>query len=133
MYDSQESPARRRAKYSVLIGIILLTVPFYVVGAAALVIAPHDPTPQPPPTATSRTSYVNAKATQSGLIPTISLMPTLLDVPTLTPFDIETATPEPTSTITDTPAPAEATMTPSPDAAIDMSLPPGLRKHRKHK
>lgn len=133
MHDSQESPARRRAKYSVLVGIILLTVPFYVIGAAALAIAPHDPTAQTSPTATSQTSYVNANATQSGLIPTIGLMSTLPAVPTLTPFDIATSTPEPTSTITDTPAPDEATMTPSPNAALELSLPPRLRKPHKHK
>lgn len=132
MQDSQESPSRRRAKLSVLIGIILLTVPFYVIGAAALAIAPHDPTPTPTAANIQETAHANTRATESTPIPTLALLPTQVDLPTLPPLEIASATLTPTSTLT--PTPTEAILTPLPPTATpEPALPPGLRKHRRHK
>ncbi|HEY3290110.1 MAG TPA: hypothetical protein VGK87_08295, partial [Anaerolineae bacterium] len=84
--------ARRRATYSVLIGIILLTLPCYILGALAMAIAPRDnvATSTPRPTATLvilATANPNATATLAD-VPTVFVPPTRTpsrSTPTRTP------------------------------------------------
>src|SRR5512137_2930799 len=94
--------ARRRAVYSVLIGIILLTLPCYIVGGIALAIAPKDRTTQPTPQVTA-TFLLLATVTSSGPTPTLGELPTQ--------FVPASVTPKPASSET-----AAATSTPTPTA-----------------
>lgn len=74
--------ARRRSIYSVLIGIILLTLPCYVIGGIALAIAPRDRATQSSPQMT---------ATFHVLAPSMSSSPTRApgDLPTdFVPADV---------------------------------------------
>ena len=96
--------ARRRSIYSVLIGIILLTLPCYVIAAIALAIAPRDNMTQP----TARTiATMTTTATFSAIVtltPVMSPSATLADLPTqfAPPTQTPTLTPIATATVTPT-------------------------------
>lgn len=98
----QTKAARRRTGYSVLIGIILLTIPCYLIGFGALYILqrPGQPvlgvsTPTPQPTLTSAPT------------PTLGELPTQFVPPTIAP-------PQPSATATNIQPPsATATLFPT--------------------
>lgn len=109
----QTKVARRRTGYSVLIGIILLTIPCYLIGFAALfilqrpglpVLGVATPTPQTQPTQTS------APTPTLGEIPTQFVPPTV--APTQ-PLDTTTPLASPAATATLFPTLAPATPTPT--------------------
>lgn len=115
--------SRQRRTYTILIGIIALTVPCYCLGLSALALAPgtrasRSPTLAPPP----NTPVVAAVT----LLPnaTLRLMPTEGQPHTLTPTSSPTSTGTPTSsptvsrpTETSTPSPTlEPTVTTEPTA-----------------
>jgi hypothetical protein len=108
----QTKAARRRTGYSVLIGIILLTIPCYLIGFAALfilqrpgqtVIGAATSTPQP--------TLTNAPT------PTLGELPTQFVPPTVAPTQPVVATTPPASpTATATLFPTLAPATPTPTA-----------------
>lgn len=113
--------ARRRARYSVLIGIILLTLPCYIIGAIALAIAPKDHAPQATvaPTATFLIlSTINSPATS---------YPTVILVDTPTQFIPPSATVRRANTATFTPMPT-GTLPPTAvsSSTATATLPPTL-------
>jgi hypothetical protein len=104
--------ARRRSVYSTLIGIILLTLPCYAIGAIALMITPRNNTTQPTPQLTTTATLIVRDALNPVASPlaTLSELPTqlALPAPTLAPGATATVTPtlEPSATVTTTPTPA---------------------------
>src|SRR5207244_1048686 len=74
---------RRGSTYSVLIGIILLTLPCYAIGAIALAIAPRDRANQPLPQVTA-TSLVQSPVTSSSPTPALGDLPTQFVPPPMT-------------------------------------------------
>jgi hypothetical protein len=73
--------ARRGSIYSVLIGIILLTLPCYIIGAIALAISPRDRVSQSLPQVTATSP---APATSSSLTPALGVLPTQFVPATIT-------------------------------------------------
>ncbi len=136
------APRRNRVAYSVLIGIILLTIPCYLLGFAALVILQRpnqnplvastaspaqqatETRPATPTLADLPTQFVPPTITPTGLpsptrgLPTPTHTPTPTETPTATPTHTPTATP--TETPTTTPTLAPPTDTPAP---VDTPIP----------
>jgi hypothetical protein len=75
--------AKRRSIYSVLLGIILLTLPCYIIGAIALAISPGGRASQPMPQITA-TSLVLAPVTSSSPTPAPRDLPTQFVPATIT-------------------------------------------------
>lgn len=107
--------SRRRTAYSMLIGIILLTLPCYIIGFVALGIAPRDRS-TPTPTQMTPTFLVLATMTNTGATPTLGELPTQFVPPTRTPRQDASATP--TLIVSATPTP-----TPIATATLDCSKP----------
>ena len=110
-------PRRNRVAYSVLIGIILLTVPCYLIGFAALFILQRpDQNPVLSPTATPA-----AQATQTRApTPTLAELPTQFVPPT--PSATAPLTASPVST--QLPSVPTATETPTVPALVTLPPPP---------
>ncbi len=133
--DAASAPRRNRAAYSVLIGIILLTIPCYLIGFAALFIlqrpsAGANATPTPTATGLPTLAFptptlgevfpgftppiIAPSPTRPTAPPTPNTSPVII-LPTATPTATEpptptateTATPTATFTITPTPTPTE--------------------------
>lgn len=117
----------RRTVYSILIGVILLTIPCYVIGIAALLIAQPG---QADRSTTTPTATLLAPLLQTftplpptptfGEIPTQFVPPTVTPRPSDTPTPPPTATPEPPPTYTPSPSPTvtlppTVTDTPTPE------------------
>lgn len=107
--------SRRRTIYSMLLGIILLTLPCYVIGFVALGIAPRDRA-TPTPTQMMPTLFVLATSTNTVATPTLGELPTQFVAPTLTPHSDVSATPTPIIS-------APPKRTPKPTATLDCSKP----------
>jgi len=88
----------------VLIGIILLTLPCYIIGAIALAIAPRDRTTQPIPQITA-TVFVRAPATSSISAPVLVDPPTQVAPAAITtkPKITDTTESSTTPAVTDVP------------------------------
>ena len=103
MQNTTSKGPRRRPAYSVLIGIILLTIPCYLIGFAALYILQQNN-----PIAPAATATIAPTSTQPlAATPTLgALLPTQLVPPTITQPALPTATataPLPTATATAVP------------------------------
>jgi len=126
-------PAEKRNVYAVLLGIILLTIPCYCLGIAALAAAPPVELPTPTPfgfTATPAStadlpSLVPDVATPTGTpapadgTPTATLEPTPTQIFPTVPA---TQTPTPTNTVLPTQTPTGTvppTLTPTPTATVN--------------
>ena len=127
--QSTQSARRRNPAYGVLIGIILLTIPCYLIGFAALYIlqrnVPGLPTPQVT-VAPSATTLNAPTATLGALLPTefmppsaTSAVPTVSS-PTLTPPPTLFGTLPPATVITLAPTMTE---TPTPSATPTLDIP----------
>lgn len=113
MQNTTSKGPRRRPAYSVLIGIILLTIPCYLIGFGALFILQQNN-----PIAPAATATVAPTSTQTlPATPTLgALLPTQLAPPTITQPALPTATataPLPTATATAVPI-IEPSPSPSP-------------------
>ncbi|WP_206156739.1 hypothetical protein [Candidatus Roseilinea sp. NK_OTU-006] len=129
------APRRNRVAYSVLIGIILLTIPCYLLGFAALVILQR---PDQDLLAAPTASPAQPLAETRPATPTLADLPTQFAPPTITPISmpsptrvlpIPTHTPLPTETPTATPtetptATPTATPTHTPTATATATLVP---------
>jgi len=110
--------------YTILIAVIIATIPCYCLGFVALAIRPSPLTPTPIPE-TTETAVPNASATPYEVGPgtgtpskTLQPTPTQWFPPTRTPTPTATETPLPSMTPTDTPTP---TPTPLPPAEIKLN------------
>ncbi|HQW37018.1 MAG TPA: hypothetical protein PLJ62_11515 [Thermoflexales bacterium] len=134
----KQAEPRRRTTYSVLIGIILLTLPCYLIGFGLLFITQPAGNEQPTPTrpASTATALLAPSATLGAVLPTdvniptrtVAPLPTRTPVPTNTPSSTPTIvtptftftfTPTPSPTVASSPTPTtppqtEATQTPAP-------------------
>jgi len=105
MQNTTNKGPRRRPAYSVLVGIILLTIPCYLIGFAALFILQRPNPIAPAITATiapTATSPLVATATLGALLPTQAVQPTATrqqQLPTTTPPTAAL----PTATLTEVP------------------------------
>jgi len=130
--DAAGAPRRNRAAYSVLIGIILLTIPCYLIGFAALFILQRPgagTTPTPTATGLPTLAFptptlgevlpgftppvVTAPSPTQPVVPPTPNPPPGIIPPTATETATPTATAPPTSTATETATP---TATPTPTA-----------------
>ena len=98
--------ARKRSVYSVLIGIILLTLPCYIIGAAALAIAPRNPSGQPTKQSTVTATLLSLSTSTLADVPTQFVPATAAAKPQPT----HTAAPVDTAVPVDTPQAAGTTI-----------------------
>ena len=156
-FTSQSKPAgpsrRNRVAYSVLIGIILLTIPCYLVGFAALFILQRpgsEASASPTPTSRGLPTLIFPTPTLGALLPGFTSpivmpspvrptlppvsnppttteveLPTAIATDTPTPIATDTATPLPTPTDIPSPTPTETeTPTPGPEVETPTPVPP---------
>ncbi len=113
----------RRTVYSVLIGIILLTIPCYVIGIAALLIAQPGQPGATPATLPAFATAVLQTFTPSPTRPALLNTPTQFVPPSLTPSLTPTSSPSPPPTAAPPPT-ATATATDTPTPTPTETLPP---------
>jgi hypothetical protein len=128
MQNTTSKEPRRRPAYGVLIGIILLTIPCYLIGFAALFILQRPNPIAPAATATiapTATSPIAATATLGSLLPTQPVPPTATQqqpqLPTTTPATagLPTATFTAVPILTPTPLPSPSpTLTEVPTIVV---------------
>lgn len=119
MQTNPNTGSRRRTAYSVLIGIILLTIPCYLIGFAALFILR-----QPDAPISAAATATPAIAQTLAPTPTFGSLPTQFVPPTASPA---ATSPIPTAVVAtapviDTPSPTP-TYTPSPTFTPTLEIP----------
>jgi hypothetical protein len=107
--QSTQASRRRSPAYSVLIGVILLTIPCYLIGFAALFILQRTPVVNPSPTAAPSATVVQTMAPTA----TLGDLPTQFVPATAQPTVLQLTSTAPTSTPTFTFTPLGPTTTPT--------------------